>query len=360
MKIELHEISISDIVKGYIDNQEEGVLGYNKRLNIRPKYQREFVYKDKQRDAVIDSIIKTYPLNVMYWVKNGKTFEVLDGQQRTISFCQYINGEFSINARAWHNLTEDEKEKILGYKCMIYICEGTDSEKLAWFEIINIAGEKLTPQELRNAVYTGPWLTDAKRHFSKSGCPAHNLAKDYVNGSAIRQEFLETAINWISKGNIKDYMSKNQNEENANELWLYFRGVIDWVKTIFPNYRKEMKGIPWGELYNKYRNKKLPSSADLEKKIQELMMDDDVQKKSGIYTYILSSDEKYLSIRAFTESQKRVAYEKQKGVCPICNEHFGITEMEGDHITPWSEGGKTLPENLQMLCKNCNRRKGKK
>jgi hypothetical protein len=359
MKIELHEISIRDIVKGYVDNQEEGVLGYDKKLNIRPKYQREFVYKDKQRDAVIETIQKNFPLNVMYWVKNGDMFEVLDGQQRTISFCQYINGNYTINARAWYNLTDDEKEQILNYKCMIYFCDGTDKEKLDWFEIINIAGERLTDQELRNAVYTGQWLTDAKRYFSKTGCAAYGLAKDYISGSAIRQEILETALDWISKGKINEYMSQNQHEENANELWQYFLKVINWVKTIFPTYRKEMKGLPWGELFNKYEKKKF-NNAETEKHIKDLMMDDDVTKKSGIYPYIITGDEKYLSIRAFTDSQKRAAYEKQNGKCKICKEKFDIDEMEGDHITPWSEGGKTLPDNFQMLCKDCNRRKSNK
>jgi hypothetical protein len=359
MKIELHEILIKNLVKGYIDNQEEGVFGYDGKLNIRPKYQREFVYKDAQRDAVIETVQKNFPLNVMYWVKNGNTYEVLDGQQRTISICQYVNGDYSINARAWQNLTDDEQEQILTYKLMIYFCDGSDSEKLAWFKIINIAGEKLTNQELRNAVYTGPWLTDAKRYFSKSGCAAYLLAKDYMNGSAIRQEFLETALNWLSKGNIEDYMSKNQHELNANELWLYFQKVISWLQVVFPKYRKEMKGIAWGELYNQFGKKKFNSS-EMEEQIKKLMMDDEVTKKSGIYYYLLTKDEKYLSIRAFTDSQKRTAYEKQKGICPKCKKHFTIDEMEGDHITPWSEGGKTLPDNLQMLCKDCNRKKGKK
>jgi hypothetical protein len=242
---------------------------------------------------------------------------------------------------------------------MIYFCEGTASEKLEWFKTINIAGEELTPQELRNAVYTGPWLTDAKRHFSKTGCPAYGIAKDYVNGSTLRQEVLEKALEWISKGKIEAYMSDNQDEADATELWHYFMAVIDWVKAIFPTYRKEMKGVPWGELYNKYQNKKL-NATQLEAKIKTLMMDDDVTKKSGIYSYLLSEDEKHLSIRAFTESQKRTAYEKQKGNCPKCKQHFEIEEMEGDHIKPWSEGGHTLPNNLQMLCKDCNRRKGKK
>ncbi|MDR0998396.1 MAG: HNH endonuclease [Treponema sp.] len=359
MKIELHEILIKDLVKGYIDNQEEGVFGYDGKLNIRPKYQREFVYKDAQRDAVVETVQKNFPLNVMYWVKNGDTYEVLDGQQRTISVCQYVNDDYSINARAWHNLTNDEQEQILNYKLMIYFCDGSDSEKLAWFKIINIAGEKLTNQELRNAVYTGSWLTNAKRYFSKSGCAAYLLAKDYVNGSAIRQEFLETALDWISRGNIEDYMSKNQHEPNANELWLYFQNVINWVQVVFPNHRKEMKGVAWGELYNQFGKKKFNSS-EMEKQIVKFILDDDVTKKQGIYYYLLTGDEKYLSIRTFTDSQKRAAYEKQKGICPKCKKHFTIEEMEGDHITPWVEGGKTLPDNLQMLCKDCNRKKGKK
>jgi hypothetical protein len=359
MKIELHEILIRDLVNGYIDNKEEGVYGYGGKLNIRPKYQREFVYKDKQRDAVIETVRKNFPLNVMYWVKNGDNYEVLDGQQRTISICQYINGDFQINAMGWDNLTDDQQKQILNYKLMIYFCEGTDSEKLDWFRIINIAGEKLFEQELRNAVYTGTWLTDAKRYFSKSGCVAYQIGKDYINGNAIRQDFLETALAWINNGKIEDYMSKNQHEPNANELWLYFQNVINWIKVIFPEYRKEMKAVAWGELYNRFGKEKFDSD-EIEKQIKTLMMDDDVTKNSGIYPYLLTKDEKYLNIRAFTDSQKRAAYEKQKGVCPECNEHFEIQEMEGDHITPWSEGGKTQPDNLQMLCKNCNRRKGGK
>jgi hypothetical protein len=195
---------------------------------------------------------------------------------------------------------------------MIYFCDGSDSEKLVWFKIINIVGEKLTYQELRNAVYTGPWITDAKRYFSKSGCAAYNLAKDYINGSAIRQDFLETAIDWMSKRNIEEYMSKNQHEPNANELWLYFTSVINWAQVVFPKYQKEMKGIAWGALYNQFGKKKCNSS-EMEEQIKKLMMDDDVTKKQGIYYYLLTKDEKYLSIRAFTDSQKRAAYEKQKG-----------------------------------------------
>lgn len=362
MNIELNQIAIRDIAKNYIDNAEEGVIGYDGKLNIRPKYQREFVYDDKKRDLVIKTITKGFPLNVMYWVKNGdNTYEILDGQQRTISFCKYVNNDFSINNRSFTNLTSIEKEEILDYKVMVYFCEGNDKEKLDWFRIINIAGEKLTEQELRNATYTGEWLVDAKSKFSKSNCGAYLLAKEYVKGSPIRQELLEAAIKWISDEKIENYMSINQHNPNANELWLYFQSVITWVRVIFPNYRKEMKGINWGSLYNKYKDEQLDSKK-LEEKIKALIMDDEVQKKQGIYQYLLSNDTKYLNLREFPDSMKRVGYEKQDGKCanancPEKNKKFNIDEMEGDHITPWSVGGKTVQDNCQMLCKDCNRRK---
>lgn len=360
MKIELNEISIREVAENYVDNAEDGVIGYNGKLNIRPKYQREFVYDEKQRNAVIDTIRKGFPLNVMYWVKNEDgTYEVLDGQQRTISFCQYINGDFSIDNRAFHNLTKTEQDLILDYKLMIYFCEGNDKEKLDWFKIINIAGEKLTDQELRNAVYTGPWLTNAKLHFSKTNCAAYLLAKDYVNGSPIRQEYLETALSWINNGNVEEYMSIHQHDPNANELWTYFRNVIEWVQLTFTNYRKEMKGINWGALYNQFKNNTYDTDI-LEQEIQTLMIDDDVTNKKGIYSYVLTRNEKYLNIRAFTENQKRSAYEKQNGICNNCGKHFDIKEMEADHITPWHAGGKTSIDNCQMLCKDCNRRKSGK
>ena len=293
----------------------------------------------------------------MYWVKNEDgTFEVLDGQQRTISFCQYVNNDFSINNKAFHNLTQTEKNTILDYKCMVYFCEGNDLEKLEWFKIINIAGEKLTDQELRNAVYTGSWLTSAKSKFSKTNCAAYKLAKEYVSGNPIRQDYLETVISWKNNGNIEEYMSIHQHDPNANELWIYFLNVIEWVKNTFPKYRSEMKGINWGELYNQYKTQ-LFDTDKLEKEIKKLMEDDDVTKKKGIYDYVLTRKEKYLNIRTFTESQKRTVYEKQNGVCPICKKHFQFNEMEGDHITPWHLGGKTEISNCQMLCKECNRRK---
>jgi hypothetical protein len=359
MNITLKEISVRDLTNGFEDNNDDGVIGYGGALDIRPPYQREFIYKDKQREAVIDTINKNYPLNVMYWAVNEGGFEVIDGQQRTISICQYINGDFAYMFRYFHNLQKDEQERILNYKLMIYLCEGTDSEKLEWFRTINIAGEKLTEQELRNAVYSGAWVSDAKRHFSKNNCAAYGLGSNYMNGTPIRQDYLETTIDWISKGNIEVYMSNHQNEANANELWLYFQSVINWVKTIFPKYRKEMKGINWGFLYNEYKDQKFDSKK-LEEQIVLLMIDDDITNKKGIYEYVLSGKEKHLNIRAFTDNQKRESYERQKGICVVCKEHFEINEMEADHITPWHEGGKTSSDNCQMLCKYDNRRKSGK
>lgn len=363
MKIELHKISIRDVIAGYKDSNEEGVVAYNGNLDIRPKYQREFVYTGKQRDAVIETVKNGFPLNVMYWVKTDLgNFEVLDGQQRTISIGQYVNGDFSLNNRFFHNLTEEEKAQILNYELMIYFCEGTDKERLDWFRIINIAGEKLTDQELRNAVYTGPWLSDAKLKFSKTNCVAYLLANDkgsLLKGSPIRQDYLETVLSWINEGAIEDYMAKHQHDDNADELWDYFQNVVAWVRKTFINYRHEMASVNWGELYNQFKNERLDSTK-LEQEITRLMQDDDVTKKSGIYPYVLTGQERYLSIRAFNDKMKREAYEKQKGICTKCGEHFEISEMEADHIKPWHEGGKTIAENCQMLCKQDNRTKSGK
>jgi hypothetical protein len=360
MKIELHQIPIRELVKDYSNSDEEGVKGYGGKLDIRPKYQREFVYKDDQRNAVINTVRNGFPLNVMYWVKNNEqSFEVLDGQQRTISICEYIKNNFSIEYKLFSNLTNDEQEQILNYELMIYFCEGEDSEKLAWFEIVNIAGAVLTKQELRNAVYTGPWLSDAKRYFSKTSCPAYQIANKYLNGTAIRQEYLETALDWISNGNINDYMSRHQQAPDALELWSYFQSVITWVQGKFPTYRKEMKGVDWGMLYNNHKDKTL-APAVLEKEISRLMQDDDVTSKKGIYGFVLDGEEHHLNIRAFTGNMKREAYERQQGICPVCKKHFEYEEMEGDHIDPWHLGGKTESQNCQMLCKECNRRKSGK
>lgn len=360
MKIKLKEIPISEVARHYVNNDEEGVIGWDGKLNIRPKYQREFIYKDKQRNSVIETIKKNFPLNVMYWVRNDDgTYEVLDGQQRLISICEYVIGKFSLGYQYFHNLTKEEQNQISDYKLMVYFCEGDDKEKLDWFKTINIAGMKLTNQELRNAIYTGPWLSDAKRYFSRSGCPAYGIASNYMKGSSIRQDYLETIIDWISDGQIEDFMAKNQYEPNANELWLYFQSIVNWTKVTFPKYRKQMKGLPFGLLYNDFRDKKF-DPIKLEEEIINLMLDEDVTKKSGIYLYVLTRDEKYLNIRTFSDKQKIEVYEKQKGICVKCGNHFELEEMEADHIKPWSVGGQTTSENCQMLCKHDNRIKSDK
>ena len=338
-------------------------MAYGGKLDVRPKYQREFIYKDKQRDAVLDTVKKGFPLNVMYWmVRDNGGYEVLDGQQRTISLGQYVTGDFSLNDRFFHNLTKEEQEQILNYELMIYFCEGTDKERLDWFKTINIAGEKLTDQELRNAVYTGSWLSDAKLKFSKTHCAAYLLANDggaLLTGSPIRQEYLETALSWINNGEVADYMAKHQHDANADELWQYFQNAVAWVRKTFPSHRKEMASVNWGELYNQFKDKKLDPNK-LEVEIATLMQDEDVTKKSGIYPYVLTGQERHLSIRAFNDKMKREAYERQKGVCRFCKKTFDISEMEADHIKPWHEGGRTTAENCQMLCKQDNRTKSGK
>ena len=339
MDIYLEKITVRELVDGYQDNQEDGVIGFGGQLNIRPPYQREFVYSDQQRKAVINTVTRDFPLNTMYWAVTPDGFEIIDGQQRTVSICQ-----------------QDEKDAILDYELTIYKCEGTDSEKLDWFRTINIAGEKLTDQELRNAVYAGPWTADAKRYFSKSQCAAYQLASNLMTGTPIRQDYLETAISWMNDGDIEGYMATHQHDPNATPLWLYFQNVINWVHATFPKRRKEMKGLPWGLLYNDHKDDSLDAKT-LEAEIVELMSDDEVTKKKGIYEYLLTGKEKYLNLRSFTDTEKRTLYERQKGICPACDNPFEFEEMQGDHITPWSEGGKTQLSNGQMLCKDCNRRK---
>ena len=364
MKIDLNEITVRDLVEDYHDDGEGGVRGYGGMLDIRPPFQREFVYKDKQRDAVIDTINKGFPLNVMYWaVREDGTYEVIDGQQRTISAAQYVKGDYSINGRYFHNLQDDEQERILNYPLQVYVCEGNASEKLDWFRIINIAGERLTDQELRNAVYAGPWVSDAKRYFSRKGaaCPAYATGSGYVKGRADRQEYLETAIQWIKcEGQtVEDYMAAHQHDKTATALWSHFQAVINRVEAVFPNYRKPMKGVGWGGLYGQLKDESLDPE-ELEAEVARLMEDDDVTKQAGIYPYLLTGDEKHLSIRAFTDAMRQKAYEKQSGECPTCGNEFDISAMEADHIDPWIEGGKTTEANCQMLCRPCNRRKSSK
>lgn len=361
MQINKTTIKVRDLFEGYKDSGADGVVAYGGRLDVRPKYQREFVYRDKQRDAVIDTVSKGFPLNTMYWVKKDDgSFEVLDGQQRTISICQYLSSDFSIDALYFHNLQQDFKDAILDYELDVYICEGGDSEKLQWFRTINIAGEKLSEQELRNAVYSGSWVTDAKRYFSRVGCVGMKVGDRFVVADVIRQGLLEKALSWISlrdNCSIEDYMGRHQHDIEATDLWDYYRAVIEWVEGIFPHYRNDMKKVPWGELYHEFKDGKY-NNADIEAEVDRLMMDEDVTKKAGIYQYIFTHDERYLSIRAFSQSEKRQKYEAQGGNCPVCGLHFKIEEMEADHIVPWSKGGHTSLDNCQMLCKKCNREKG--
>ncbi len=364
MEIKLYQIKVRDLVKDYKDSAEDGVRAYGGQLDVRPPYQREFVYKDKQRDAVIETLTQGFPLNVMYWaVRNdddGQTrYEIIDGQQRTISICQYVTGDFAYMFRYFHNLTDDEQQQILNYDLQVYLCSGTDSEKLKWFRTINIAGEELTEQELRNAVYAGSWLADAKRYFSKGNCAAYNMANRYVSGEVNRQAYLETAIRWISEDKIESYMALHQHEGNAVALWNHFSNVISWVKALFPHYRKEMKGVDWGTLYLKHHDTDLDPHK-LEDTVARLMQDSDVQRKRGIYAYVLDGDERHLDLRLFDNNTKREVYERQGEVCSNCGKHFDITQMEADHITPWRLGGRTVAENCQMLCRDCNRRKSGK
>ncbi len=365
MKIEHKDILISEVVEGYVNNQEEGVHGYGGKLNIRPAYQREFIYAEKESAAVIKTVRAGFPLNTMYWSKNGDdSYELMDGQQRTVSICEYVTNIIPIkfddgHELAFNNLTQDQKDQILNYSLSVYICEGTESEKLAWFRTINIAGKPLTNQELLNAMHTGPWLTDAKRWFSRTNGPAAGIGDKYLNGTPIRQDYLETALDWISDGKIENYMSTHQQDTDAQELWQYFQEVIGWVERTFPEKRSIMKGLEWGRLYNVHKDDKL-NAAELEKRIVELLEDNEVDNKKGIYEYLLTGNEKTLNLRNFDEKVKISQYEKQKGICPVCGKEFKITEMEADHILPWIKGGKTTAENCQMLCMADNRTKSGK
>lgn len=363
MQIDLQRIKVAELVADYQDDDEGGVSGYGGKLNIRPAFQREFVYDDKKRNEVIRTLRRGFPLNSMYWSVSENGFELMDGQQRTISICRYVQGDFSVEIDGtpmfFQNLTGDKQKQILDYDLFIYVCSGTESEKLEWFKTINIAGEKLTDQELRNAIYTGPWLYDAKKWFSKTSGPAYQIGHKLLNGTPIRQDYLETALEWISDGDIEGYMSKHQHDPDAQELWQHFQEVIAWVNRVFPNYRKIMQGLAWGTLYQEHKNAKL-NAAILEARLVELIEDDEVNNKRGIYEYLLTGREKSLSLRSFDNKIRTKVYEKQKGICPVCTKHFEIEQMEADHIVPWHAGGKTVEDNCQMLCKLDNRTKSGK
>lgn len=363
MKITPTPITIGELVEGYVNNHEYGVVGYGGKLNIRPAYQREFVYKPDQQVAVIRSIMNKFPINVMYWGLNADgTYELIDGQQRTMSICQFINdktnGAFSIDDRNFENLTKEEQEQILEYPFLVYICEGSEKEKLDWFEVINTVGERLTAQELRNAVYTGSWLTDAKRYFSRSNCPADDISRGYQNERGNRQELLELAISWAvnskDDADIRGYMAKSQNKPDAKELWDSFDAIIKWVKTTFITKNRNMASVNWGDLYAKHKDRTDLDPVAIDEEIKLLIQSETIDNQAGIYAYVLDHDKRHLKLRTFDERTKQATYNNQAGICPACKKHFRIGEMHADHIKPWSKGGLTDRDNCQMLCISCN------
>ena len=373
MTIKQIEVTVGEITNGYVNNDELGVRGYGGLLDIRPPYQREFIYNEKEQKAVITTVLHEYPLNVMYWVKRSDDaecpYEVMDGQQRTLSLCEYVAGKFSYDFKNFFNQPKDIQDRILNYKLTVYVCEGKASEKLEWFKTINIAGKPLNDQEINNAIYAGPFVSDAKRHFSKSNCGAYRLGKDLVNGTPIRQDFLKKALEWMADHETRaghrqtavGYMADHQHDPNANNLWTYFQTVLNWAITNFDmkKYKKIMKGLDWAALYDKYGSETLDTVA-LSKRISELMRDSEVQRQTGIIPYVLTGDEHHLDLRSFPEDIKLAVWEQQHHICPLCGKEYDFEFMEGDHITPWRDGGRTVIDNCQMLCRECNRRKGAK
>ena len=373
LKIEQKEVTVGEITKGYVNNDEQGVRGYNGLLDIRPPYQREFIYNEKEQQAVITTVLHNYPLNIMYWVKRSDDaecpYEVMDGQQRTLSLCEYVAGKFSYDFKNFFNQPADIQKKILDYKLTVYVCEGEASEKLEWFKTINIAGKALNEQEINNAIYAGPFLSDAKKHFSKKNCGAYRLGKDLVNGSPDRQDFLKRALGWMADHETRNgkpqtivgYMAQHQHDHTALPLWTYFQSVLNWAISTFTmkKFKKIMKGLDWAKLYDLYHDKDLDIKA-MEKQIINLIGDDEIQKPQGIIPYVLTGDEHYLDLRAFSDKVKLAVWEKQHHKCAICGKEFDYVFMEGDHITPWRDGGRTTIDNCQMLCRECNRRKGSK
>ena len=355
MKTEQIYIPVKEIVQDFKDDGEGGVVGYGGKLDIRPQYQREFIYGEAKRDAVIRTVTKNLPLNGMYWnIKEDRNYEVIDGQQRTISISQYVHGDFPFNGRYFQNLHKNEREEILNYRCQVHLCSGTDSERLEWFQAVNTVGDSLSLQENRNAVFSGDWVTSAKEYFSRTGCPAYEIGKEYIKGAPIRQDYLETALKWISKDpstpytSIEDYMGCHQHDENAEPLWNYYQSVINWISSTFTVKLEQMKKVDWGYLYSRYKDDDLDSDS-LAAETQSLLLDDDVQNLAGIYPYLLTRDQRHLNIRAFTLAMKTKVYAKQKGRCALSGEECRMAEMEADHIIPWSEGGKTTEDNCRLL-----------
>ncbi|MGV8993122.1 MAG: HNH endonuclease family protein [Flavobacterium sp.] len=387
MKTTLHsDITVKEICDGFIYNELEGkgLFGLSGKLTIQPEYQRNYIYADGKRDvAVIESILKGYPLGLIYFNKvRENAYEVLDGQQRITSFGRFVTNKFAVKdengmQQYFSGIASDKQQKILDAKLLIYECEGTESEIKEWFRTINIAGVPLNPQELLNAVYSGEFVTLGKEEFSNSQNANIQKWSAYVSGSANRQDFLERAFEWVSKGDIGGYMSLHRFDNNINELKNYFTSVIDWASTVFSDVESEMRGLEWGRLYETYR-KQPYNSKTVSDELKMLYADPYVKSRKGICEYILggSTDTKLIEVRVFDEATKKSRYTIQtveaekKGVsnCPLCElghdsnktKIWKLTEMDADHVTAWSKGGATDTKNCQMLCKTHNRAKGNK
>lgn len=379
------DLTIADICKGFVYNEYEGkgLFGFSGKLTIQPEYQRNYIYADGKRDvAVINSLIKGYPLGLIYFVKVGDDkYEVLDGQQRITSFGRFVTNKFAIQINGieqiFDGIAEDLKKKILESKLTIYVCEGTESEIKQWFQTINIVGVPLNEQEVSNAIHSGPFVTKAKEEFSNSHNANVQKWGAYLSGSVIRQDYLRTALDWVSKGHIDTYMSTHRFDNNINEIKAYFNSVIDWISAVFVDVKSEMKGLEWGELYEKYHSNAY-NPQEVHTLVEKLSNDEYVGNRRGIYEYILGgcTDTKLLNIRVFDEHTKQVVYSRQtteasaqhKSNCPLCamgNDNnklrvWKLNEMDADHVTAWSNGGATDISNCQMLCKTHNRAKGNK
>ena len=384
MKTHLTHYTVEQISDGFIYNELEGkgLFGLSSKLTIQPEYQRNYIYADGKRDvAVIDSLLKGYPLGLIYFNRTGDgRLEVLDGQQRITSFGRFVTGKFAIvdahgMQQYFFGLSEDQQKKILEADILVYECEGTESEIKQWFKTINIVGVPLNDQELLNAIYSGPFVTAGKAEFSNTGNANTQKWAAYVKGPADRQKFWECALDWVSQGNIDDYMSKHRHDDNITEVKTYFNTVIDWVAGVFTAVESEMSGLEWGRLYELYHGKPY-DTAKVDAQVTKLYGDPYVKNRRGIFEYILgdSTDTKLLDVRVFDAATSRSTYEKQTAVakekqesnCPLCalgddtnkSKIWGFAEMEADHVAAWSKGGATSAPNCQMLCKTHNRAKG--
>ncbi|MCL5078149.1 DUF262 domain-containing protein [Neisseria perflava] len=388
MKTKLNtSITIQQLCHGFVYNELEGkgLFGLSGKLTIQPEYQRNYIYqKEKKEEAVIHSILKGYPLGLIYFNQTGEeTYEVLDGQQRITSIGRFLTGKFAIFLndnkipQYFSSLPEDQKQKILDTTILVYECCGTETEIKEWFKTINIAGVPLNEQELLNAVYSGSFVTLAKAKFSNSLNPQIQKWSNFIKGSAHRQDFLATALNWVSKGETSTYMGKHRHDKNIDELVTYFDTVLDWVTTIFINTEKEMKGLEWGRLYETYKNKSY-DPIEIDKIITKLYSDPYIKNQKGIFEYVLGGEEdkRLLDIRVFDEATKNRVYKtqtdraKSDGIsnCPLCaigqnankTKIYSLNEMDADHVHAWSRGGKTDETNCELLCITHNRSKGNK